>query len=48
MVIDNELTNQAFKSQIPNTTTMTLFYRKGGVLLAIKIDKQQYGKEKIL
>lgn len=48
MVIDHELTYQAVNSQVPNITTMTLFYRKRGVLLAIKIDKKQYGKEKIL
>lgn len=48
MVIDHELTYQAVTSQVPNITTMTLFYRKGGVLLAVKIDKKQYGKENIL
>lgn len=39
MVIDHKLTYQAINSQIPNITTMTVFYRKGGVLLAVRIDK---------
>ena len=39
MVIDHELTYHAVNSQRPDTKTMTVFYRKGTHLLAMKVIK---------
>lgn len=47
MVIDHGLTELGVNSQLPDKTTMILYHRKRGVLLATKINKK-HGKENIL
>lgn len=43
MIIDHEMTLKSTNNQIPNNTTMTVYFRKRGVLLAIKINKNNFG-----
>ena len=43
MVIDHELTHQGVISQAPNLKEMIVYFRKGGHLFAVKIDKNKFG-----
>lgn len=43
MVIDHDLTELGVNSKLPDKTTMILYYRKRGVLLATKINKNKLG-----